>query len=444
MAHAGSANVTFKLAQREVTDDVLQEVGLVVNRERKGSPTSIAGNSDRKVTEFIRQNTIVSMKIFRDKLMTKLFGRGDQRISWKHLYYTIKGFGILASKTIIWNLFLDAGRKARTEAEDENPSWAKESETFERKDFTAERVNFLFHMTESYKNWKRKPVPRWKTDLLWAMFTGKFLKGNGCNFLSTLLIFIMTILLVTVAVFPMGTGIFDTFLLCKVIMGMYAMGTLWYFCSLLGEYWYPYTYGGLIVNFIFLVSSSTFCVLLFHVITPGYYEDNGCFKCPSCTETADKLCYEFSNIVSVNYEWSEANTCSCALEETLRINEPLIPYGMASEYCGGDNCTCDAILSNSHENWGPEQEYYKCLYFSQTGTPLFFFFGGMIIFFMVINVLASLFCCIYLIMMCIGCGKGAFRFCVCLGINFEKEQHEAQKSMRKREGQLNVELNNRL
>jgi len=440
---AGSFNPTFKPPQREKTDEVLQEVEVRNSRIRY---LSQAATRDRKITDFLRQNTVVSMNIFSDKLMNKLFGKSDQRVSFKHMYYTIQGFGVLLSKTVIWNLFLDAERKARTEAEDVNPSWPKDSETFERKDFTNARVNFLFHMTESYKNWQRKPVPRWKTDLVWAMFTGKFLKGNGCNFLSTLLILIMTILLVTVSAFPMGTGIFDTYLLCKVIMGMYAMGTLWYFCSLLSEYWYPYTYGGLVVNLIFLVSSSTFCVILSHVITPGYYDDMGCFQCPSCTETTDKLCYEFRNVVSVNYDWTEANTCSCALEERLRRTEPLIPYGKASEYCGGEDCSCHGILANS-ANWNlsdSTQEYYKCLYFSRTGTPLFFFFGVLIIIFMVINILASLFCCIYLIMMCAGCGKGAFQYFVCCGINFEKEQEEAKDSMCKMKGLCDVEMATKL
>jgi len=362
----------FKGAKREVSDDVLQEVSVSVNRGKRGYSNSTVSDRDRRVTEFLRQNTVVSMRIFKDKLMKKLFVKGDEKIPFEHMYKIINGFGILASKTIIWNLFLSAGRKARTELEDEDPSLAKDSETFQRIDFTEERVNFLFHMTESYKNWKRKPEYRWKTDLLYAMFTGKFLKGNGCNFLSTLFVLIMTILLSNVSSFPMGTGIFDTNLICNVIMVMYALGSFYYFCSLLGEYWYPYTYGGLVVNLIFLVSSTTFCVLMSHVVTPGYYDGHGCFECPSCTETTDKLCYEFRNVVSVNYGWAKVNTCSCALTESLRMTEPLIPSGKRSEYCGGNNCTCGAILKNSPESWNPTQEFYECLYFSQTGTPLFF------------------------------------------------------------------------
>jgi len=160
---AGSFNPTFKPPQREKTDEVLQEVEVRNSRIRY---LSQAATRDRKITDFLRQNTVVSMNIFSDKLMNKLFGKSDQRVSFKHMYYTIQGFGVLLSKTVIWNLFLDAERKARTEAEDVNPSWPKDSETFERKDFTNARVNFLFHMTESYKNWQRKPVPRWKTDLV--------------------------------------------------------------------------------------------------------------------------------------------------------------------------------------------------------------------------------------------------------------------------------------
>jgi len=109
----------------------------------------------------------------------------------------------------------------------------------------------------------------------------------------------MTILLVTVAVFPMGEGIFDTFLLCKVAMGIYGFGILWYFCSLLGENWYPYTYGGLIVNVMFMLFSASFCVLFAHALTPEYYDDHSCFKCPSCTETNDKLCFEHSKFTTV-------------------------------------------------------------------------------------------------------------------------------------------------
>jgi len=66
---------------------------------------------------------------------------------------------------------------------------------------------------------------------------------------------------------------------------------------------------------------------------------------------------------------------------------------------------------------------------------------------MVINILASLFCSVYLIMMCLGCGKGVFKYCTCLGINFEKEQDEAaqvQEAILAKKGQSKMELINRL
>merc|ERR1719397_226361 len=108
-------------------------------------------------------------------------------------------------------------------------------------------------------------------------------------------------------------------------MGIYGFGILWYFCSLLGENWYPYTYGGLIINVMFMLFSFSFCVLFAHALTPQYYDDHSCFKCPSCTETNDKLCFEHSKFTTIiNHDWAEANTCSCALKEKLRTNEPII------------------------------------------------------------------------------------------------------------------------
>merc|ERR1712060_523276 len=99
----------------------------------------------------------------------------------------------------------------------------------------------------------------------------------------SLIILILTILLMTVAVFPMGDGIFDNFELCKVVVSIYTIGFLWYSCSLLGESWYPRTWGGLAINLIFMVISLTFCVIFCCVGTPSYYETQGCFRCPACS-----------------------------------------------------------------------------------------------------------------------------------------------------------------
>jgi len=386
-------------------------------------------------TEFLRQNTQDcrnSIRRFKEKLLRKLFhseGSADspeKKIYWSHVYKTIQKFGIHASETMIWNVLLTPERTAWIKLEKEQSVGGKPSEMFRKEDFTNDVMRFLFHMTESYKRWK-KPVTAWKRDLYWAALTQKFLMGNGCNFLNTLFILIMTILLLTLAAFPIGEGIFDTFLLCKVVVGLYAFGCFWYFCSLLGENWYPWTYGGLVVNLVFFFASSTFLVLFAHLLTPGYYEKSGCFECPPCGQTEDKLCFTYNHIQSVNRVYSEANTCSCALKEEVRISEPLIPYGKSEEYCGGDDCSCATVLSNSQENWSLDQEYYKCLYFSPKGLPLFFLFGSLIIVLFAINILVSLFSCVYLILMCLGCGKGNKKHCSCCGINFSDEQEEAQQ-----------------
>lgn len=414
-----------------------ERVSSAFNTESKESVKEVkrkctSNNMECEYREFIRMNTITcknSLCNFKRQLISDLFQGGAKEIEWKTLYYTIKKFGILASKTLIWNVFLDSERKAKANAEKGDKSLKKDSEMFKEDDLTDDRVTFLFHMTESYKQWKSKPVARWKADLVWAMFTNKFLKGNGCNFFNILIIFIMIILLVTVAVFPMGEGIFDTFLLCKIAMGIYGFGILWYFCSLLGENWYPYTYGGLTVNVLFMMSSASFCVLFAHALSPGYYDNHNCFKCPSCTETTDKLCFEFSKFTtSINHDYAEANTCSCAIMENLRINEPIIPYGQAAEYCGGEDCSCDAILSKSTENWDSSQDYFPCVYFSPTGTPLFFLFGSFVTVFMGINFFVSFFCVLYLVLMCMGCGKGNLKDCVCCFIDFADEQEEAKQS----------------
>lgn len=412
-----------------------ERVVIAFNTESKESVKQVerkcvAKNTGCEYVNFIRMNTKTcenSLCSFKGKLLEELFQGEDKEITWKWLYYTINKFGILASKTIIWNMFLDPERKAQAKAEKLGKSSKKDSVKFKEDDLTDERVTFLFHMTESYKQWKSKPVARWKTDLVWAMFTGKFLKGNGCNFFNIMIIFIMNILLVTVAVFPMGEGIFDMFLLCKIAMGIYGFGILWYFCSLLGENWYPYTYGGLTVNVMFMLSSASFCVLFAHALTPGYYDNHSCFKCPSCTETTDKLCFEYSRFTtSINRDYAEANTCSCAIKEKLRINEPIIPYGEAAKYCGGDDCSCDAILSKSPENWNSSQDFFPCVYFSPTGTPLFFFFGGFVTFFMGINFFVSVFLVSYQVLMCMGFGQGKLKNCVCCFINFAKEHEEAE------------------
>lgn len=396
-------------------------------------PRKLTNLSDKEVsTEFLRQNTqncITSIQRFKGKLLKKLFNSevsedsSEKKVNWPHVYKTIKTFGIHASETMIWNVLLTPERAAWIKAEEEHSVEGKVSEMFRKDDFTDDVTRFLFHMTESYKRWK-KPVTTWKKDLYWAALTQKFLMGNGCNFLITMFIVIMTILLLTLAAFPIGEGIFDTSLLSKVLVGLYGFGCFWYFGSLLGENWYPWTYGGLVVNLFFFIASFVFLVLFAHLLTPGYYEKSGCFECPSCSQTEDKLCFTYNHIENVNHVYSEANTCSCALKEELRISEPLIPYGESEKYCGGDDCSCATILSNSQENWILDQEYYSCVYFSPKGLPLFFFFGSLIIVLLAINTLVTLFSCVYLIMMCLGCGRGD-KNCICCGINFSKEQEEA-------------------
>jgi len=378
--------------------------------------------------DFKRLNTEQSCNSFREKLMGKLFKDGREKVHWKYLYYTIKCFGIYASKTTIWNLFLDIDRKVRTEAEDLDPKLEKLSEIFFPRDVTQERANFLFHMTESYKHWKTKRVRRWHTDMLEDMITRKFLQGKGCNFFCTKLIAIFTILLTTMAVFPIGEGIFNTKILCRVVLVTYSIAWLWYLFSILGERWYPSTYGGLAINSFFMLASFVFCVLFFHyVANPGYYDGRGCFKCPVCTETTDKLCYEYSRFYeSINGEFAEANTCSCALVERLRINEPIIPYGESEKYCGGDDCTCDAILG-SIENWSGS---YTCVYFAPAGTT-FFMFGTITGILLLMDFILSLTAFIYWIMMWLGCGRGQFRGCVCCGIDFDLEQQRAMARLKR-------------
>jgi len=373
--------------------------------------------------QLIRQSTVFgiqSLDRFETKLKDKLFPDNKRLVRFKIMYSIIRTFGILVSEDEIWNMFLDEERKARCKYK------KVDSLTFSEKDITRPRVQWLFNMSESYKTWKKKPKVFWKMDLVQAMFTRKFLKGNGFHFLITLLILINTLLFLTVSMFPVGEGILDTFVMCQIILSIYGAGCLWYFLTLLGEWWYPFTYGGLVVNFIFMMTSATCCFFFVLVMTPAYYKDNGCYKCPACSETDDKLCFEYSKFSrSVNKAWAEVNTCFCALEERLRPNEPLIPYGKADTYCGGHDCSCEAILDNSFENWSLSQEYYTCIYYSEAGSPLFFFFSGLIFILMVIDFFASFFCCFYLIVMSFGCGKDCCLEFVCCGIYFKEEQEEA-------------------
>lgn len=379
----------------------------------------IERGESRKRVDLVRQNTILckkSVNKFEQTLNDKLFSRSKQKVQWEELYYHIKTFGILASETQIWNLFLDEDRKVN-------------DNTFSPKDITRHRIQWLFNMSNSYKTWREKPKVFWKINLFRSMFTHKFLIGNGCNFLITLLIFVMTLLLLTVAVFPVGEGIVDTFMICQIVMSIYAAGCLWYFFTLLGELWYPFTYGGFLVNFVFMITSGTFCYFFGLVITPSYYEERNCFRCPACSETTDKLCFEYSKFsASIAKSLSESNTCSCALEERLRIHEPIIPLREADNYCGGDDCSCEAILARSTENWSESQEYYTCVYYSHAGTPNFFLFAGLIIVFMVIDFFVSSFCCIYVLIMTFGCGKLCCRGCICCGIVWGDEQDEAEQS----------------
>jgi len=384
--------------------------------------------------DFMRVNTelcLQSCNNFREKLIGKLFKDGREKVHWKRLYYTIKSLGIYATKTTIWNLFLDTDRKVRTEAEDLDPKLEKLSEIFVASDMTEERTNFLFHMTESYKNWKTRRVRRWNSEMLEDLITRKFLQGKGFNFFCAGLILIFTILLTTIAVFPIGEGIFDTVIFCRVVLVTYSIGWLWYLFSILGERWYPSTYGGLAINSFFMVASLVFCVLFFHYVSnPGYYESRGCFKCPVCTETTDKLCYEYNQLTeSINNEFAEANTCSCALVDRLRVNEPIIPYNESAKYCGGD-CLCDNILSQSNENWSESQEYYTCVYFSEAGTT-FFIFGTITGILMFLDFILSLTAFIYWIMMWLGCGRGKFSDCICCGIDFDLEQRRAMAKLRR-------------
>merc|ERR1719233_667623 len=182
--------------------------------------------------QLIRKNTVLckrSVDIFEEKLKDKLFPNGKKYVQWKDLYYIITTFRIITSETAVWNLFLDDQRKAIRNV-DKNDSLL-----FSKKDITRHRVQWLFNMSESYKTWRKKPKVYWKMNLVRAMFTGKFLMGNGCNFFVTLLIFVTTLLLLTVAVFPVGEGLVDTFLICQIGTCIYAAGCLWYFLTLLGE-----------------------------------------------------------------------------------------------------------------------------------------------------------------------------------------------------------------
>jgi len=232
------------------------------------------------------------------------------------------------------------------------------------------------------------------------MFTRKLAKINGCNCMMSLLILVITILLMTVSVFPMGEGIFDTFKFCQVVVAIYTISFFWYSVSLLGESWYPKTWGGLAINITFMVICLTFCVLFCYVVSPSYYETNGCFKCPACSETEDKLCFEHSRFTEGVGIASRVDTCFCALYEASRSNEPIIPYGEAETYCGegGDDCSCDAILLESPEHWDiseEPQEYFKCVYYSPKGTMLFYGFGYLIAFGLAVVCCASLVCFIF-------------------------------------------------
>jgi len=396
------------------------------------APSDADGSEQNSKLERLNTQCLKSCQEFRKKLIGKLFKDGREKVHWKFLYYTIKCFGIYATKTTIWNLFLDAKRKVRTEEEDLDPTLEKLSEIFKRSDVTQERVNFLFYMTESYKHWKTRRVRRWNTDMVEDIITRKFLQGKGFNFFCAILITIFSILLSTIAVFPIGEGIFDTVILCRIVIVTYSIGLLWYLFSILGERWYPSTYGGLAINSFFMVASFVFCVLFFHYVSsPSYYDSRGCFRCPLCSETTDKLCYQYSRFYeSINNEFAEANTCSCALVDRLRVNEPIIPYGESEKFCGGDDCSCDAILDLSDENWSESQGYYTCVYFSYAGT-MFFIFGTITGILMLIDFILSLTAFIYWIMMWLGCGRGRFQNCICCGIDFDLEQQRAEARLRR-------------
>jgi len=362
---------------------------------------------------------------FKSALEEKLFPGNTSKIDWKTLYYKIEDCGIIASKTTIWNLFLDENRK-------EALRQRKKSDEFGKTDLTRERVQFLWNMSESYKTWKTKRVPRWKFDLIRGMFTTKFRSLNWCNCMMSLIILILTILLMALKFFPMGTGIFDVSELCAIAISVYVSGLLWYFFSLLGEDWYPRTWGGLAMNVIFMGVSGILCVVFSHILIPAYYEGRGCYECPSCSETEDKLCYEFNRFHgSINNLISEVNTCSCALNERLRGNEPIIPYGRAEDYCAeeGDDCSCEGILRESTEHWKAANESVNCVYYSPTGAPLFFGFGSAIILGTAVVCTVSFLYFIYLFLMCVGCGRGKLEKCVCCGIDYQKDQEEVEMNM---------------
>jgi len=354
-----------------------------------------------KLQPYSRSNTRRILDSFKDRLIEKLFPDGKKSIHWKDLYNIFKSdkdFKIMASETTIWSKFLDAERLTDTEMGERNPESKKRSMTFKPEDITDDRATFFYNMRRSYVTWEKKRVPVWSCELAEGVLT-KLLVVNGCNCcMSSLILFFTTLLFVT-SILPIGEGIFDSFELCKAVMGISAFGFVWYSFSLMGESWYPNTWVGCIFNIIFMAVCATCCVLFCYILTPAYFEGKDCFKCPACHETDDKLCFEQSKFVEgINYRYAEANTCFCALEERLRRNQPIIPYGEAEKYCGGNNCSCDSILHNSPENWNASYEYFNCVYYSPSGTPLFYFFGGSVILCTSIVVVAS--CVGYLCMLC--------------------------------------------
>jgi len=173
-----------------------------------------------------------------------------------------------------------------------------------------------------------------------------------------------------------------------------------------------------------LVSASLFIVFVF-TVRPGYYDTHNCFQCPLCTETTDILCFENKVTANINHNGAEVNTCTCALPNMFRISEPIISNVTASEYCGGDDCSCDTILSESPENWNSSQDYFECVYFSPKGAPYFFVFGALVCLFTGINFFLCLFCVVYLVLICMGCGKGDWANCVCCFLDFQEEQKQA-------------------
>jgi len=349
---------------------------------------------DLNLPDMNRSPSIAKLNKFKVEFEEKLFGKENEDVSWKSLYHAVTDCKILASKTTIWNLFLDMNRKELTETDHGKSKALK----FKRHHLTPERMQFLCNMKESRKTLDTKRVPRWTGDIIKPIITRKLARINGCNCIMSLIILLLTILLMFVSIFPMGDDIFDTFELCKVVVSIYTIGFFWYSWTLLGETWYPKTWGGLAINVTFMLISLIFCVLFCYAVTPSYYETNGCFRCPACSETEDKLCFEYNQFSeSVSSHWARVNTCFCALDEASRSNEPIIPYGKAEKYCGedGDDCSCDAILSASPENWEVGSEYFKCVYYSPKGTPLFFGFGYLIIFGTALVCFASLLCFIF-------------------------------------------------